>query len=163
MCCEIHGHQEQSNGDEIRPFGIEPGGQSGRKQPANQSAGRNGVSNIREVPEHKQRGQRDKQKRKANELGDRRFHRAAAEPRIPDEQQTGRQQECRIAEPLKEQVGQMRADRTNPIARRPLGSGDVKRRIARRIGKQAQRDEDRRRDPQESDELVEAAVSRWSE
>src|SRR6185437_14681275 len=92
--------------------------------------------------QRKLRRQRKNEKRRADDFCNRRGHFFAAQPLRGQNEKPKREEKCSVAESLKEKVGNVRADRPNPVLRGPAkwrGRGDIERRVLRRVRKQAQR------------------------
>ena len=73
---------------------------------------------------------------------------------------TGKQ-ECREAAELEEEIGHVRADWTDPVARGACAGrrrGDVERSVVRRIREQAESEQDGQAEADEADQLVEALI-----
>ena len=99
--------------------------------------------------------------RRTDQFCNRCFQQLAAEP--AQRHQNHRDRKKKRAEPakLEEEIGDVRADRANPVVRRPRrrsARSHVERRIVRRVGKQAEREQHRQAEPDEADHLVDALI-----
>ena len=78
-----------------------------------------------------------------------------------DQEHPHRKEERRKAAELEKEVGEVRTDRANPIARRACAGrwrGNVERSVVRRVGEQAESEQDREAKPDEADQLVESFI-----
>ena len=88
----------------------------------------------------------------------------AAKPAQRNHADRDREQECRVAAELEDEIGEMRADGSDPVVHRRRSDRpgrDVERRVERRIRKQAQGEKYGQAEADEADELVEALIFSW--
>src|SRR3984957_20051629 len=155
--------QEGSDRNVVRSQGIDPGAQAIRQHRAEQAARGKGSTNLRHVNQGQLRRERRQQHGRTDHLGDRGFQQLAAKPAHGHHKHSNREEERRESAELKESVGHVRADRTNPVARWGTARRrrrNVERRIVRRIRKQAEREQDGETQADEADHFVESLIVR---